>query len=234
MVILASMHAGAAGAERFAIDGDALCLDFANTLGGRPRRREERLHGYADLLAWAEQAGALDHAAARQLAAAAQRRPASARRALRRGLALRECLYRIFSARARGQAPAAVDLAILNRALHAALARLAVDGAGGAPRWSWTRAAEAFDAPLWPVARDAAELLVAGGAIRVQECGSEVCSWLFVDSSRGGRRRWCSMAACGNRAKARRFYRRRCEARRADPAAAPGGDRRRIARHGST
>ena len=39
-------------------------------------------------------------------------------------------------------------------------------------------------------------------AERVRGCGR--CGWLFLDSSRGGRRRWCSMSTCGNREKASR------------------------------
>nr|WP_250475193.1 CGNR zinc finger domain-containing protein [Caballeronia sp. GAFFF1] len=38
----------------------------------------------------------------------------------------------------------------------------------------------------------------------VRECGA--CSWLFLDLSRSKSRRWCSMATCGNRVKARRHY----------------------------
>src|SRR5690606_23867005 len=52
----------------------------------------------------------------------------------------------------------------------------------------------------------AAQTLIADGLLpRLRQC--EACSWLFLDTSRGGRRRWCSMATCGNRAKARRHYR---------------------------
>jgi predicted RNA-binding Zn ribbon-like protein len=35
------------------------------------------------------------------------------------------------------------------------------------------------------------------------------CGWLFLDESRAGTRRWCSMGECGNRAKAHRHYLRR-------------------------
>jgi predicted RNA-binding Zn ribbon-like protein len=65
-----------------------------------------------------------------------------------------------------------------------------------------------MDQMLWPVARSAAELLTSERAGRVRECASETCSWLFLDGSRNGRRKWCDMASCGNRAKARRYYAR--------------------------
>jgi predicted RNA-binding Zn ribbon-like protein len=41
----------------------------------------------------------------------------------------------------------------------------------------------------------------------VRACGG--CGWLFLDTSKNHSRRWCSMDACGNQAKARRHYRRR-------------------------
>src|SRR6266849_4425044 len=64
---------------------------------------------------------------------------------------------------------------------------------------------------LWPVALSAAELLAGDHAAPVKLCGmweASGCSWLFVDESRNGSRRWCSMKDCGNRAKARRHYQR--------------------------
>jgi predicted RNA-binding Zn ribbon-like protein len=64
---------------------------------------------------------------------------------------------------------------------------------------------------LWPVALSAADLLAGEQGTPVKLCGmweTTGCSWLFVDESRNGSRRWCSMKDCGNRAKARRHYRR--------------------------
>ena len=57
----------------------------------------------------------------------------------------------------------------------------------------------------------AVELLAGDHAAPVKLCGMREatgCSWLFVDESRNGSRRWCSMKDCGNRAKARRHYRK--------------------------
>jgi predicted RNA-binding Zn ribbon-like protein len=61
---------------------------------------------------------------------------------------------------------------------------------------------------LAAVARDAVDLLSGPLAGRIRECGADDCALLFVDASRPGRRRWCSMEACGNRAKAAAFRRR--------------------------
>lgn len=56
---------------------------------------------------------------------------------------------------------------------------------------------------LSAIARDAIDLFGGGYAARVRECASDNCSLVFVDLSRPGQRRWCSMDRCGNRAKQR-------------------------------
>ncbi len=59
----------------------------------------------------------------------------------------------------------------------------------------------------WLAAQNLLELLRAGPE-RVRRCANHQCILHFYDASRSGRRQWCSMAACGNRAKARRYYER--------------------------
>ena len=64
----------------------------------------------------------------------------------------------------------------------------------------------------WLAAQNLLELLRAGPD-RIRRCGGDGCVLYFFDASRGGRRQWCSMAGCGNRAKARRHYERTRDAR---------------------
>lgn len=53
---------------------------------------------------------------------------------------------------------------------------------------------------------------IAGGQVdRFRICANDGCRWVFEDHSRAGRRRWCDMTTCGNRAKVRRFRSRRRE-----------------------
>jgi predicted RNA-binding Zn ribbon-like protein len=56
------------------------------------------------------------------------------------------------------------------------------------------------------------EAISAGESARFRVCANDGCRWVFEDTSRAGRRRWCDMATCGNRAKARRFRSRRRDA----------------------
>ncbi|MZE79593.1 zf-CGNR multi-domain protein [Streptomyces sp. SID5475] len=62
---------------------------------------------------------------------------------------------------------------------------------------------------LSSIARDAVELLTGTDAGRIRECGAGDCPLVFVDLSRSGRRRWCSMERCGNRHKVRALRARR-------------------------
>ena len=62
---------------------------------------------------------------------------------------------------------------------------------------------------LAAVARSAAEIISEGGTAPVRCCANPVCGLFFYDTSRTGKRRWCSMARCGNRHKVAAFSRRR-------------------------
>ena len=53
------------------------------------------------------------------------------------------------------------------------------------------------------------QLLTAPELPRVKQCAGRGCSWLFLDTSKNGSRRWCEMEVCGSRAKARAYYARR-------------------------
>jgi predicted RNA-binding Zn ribbon-like protein len=57
-----------------------------------------------------------------------------------------------------------------------------------------------------------------GRADRLRICDNDTCRWIFYDESRAGRRRWCDMASCGNRAKAARH---RARLKAADSSAKP-------------
>ncbi len=188
------------------------CLDFANTVdwhaGPQPA---DRLRDYGDLLAWGEAAGLLSAGRRGDLARAAAADPAAAAAAFGRAVALREAIYRIFAALAAGQPASSEseDLAILNDALGPALAHLQIAPGAAGFTWAWRAGPADLDQVAWPVARSAGELLASDQLDRVRQCEDDRgCGYLFVDTSRNRSRRWCSMETCGNRAKARRHYRR--------------------------
>ena len=194
----------------FHIGYGALCLDFANAVSWRGSSRPaDRLPTYGELVRFFAQSGLLSGGEARRLRQEAARRPDAGARALRRAVELREALYRMFSRLAGGRSPRPSDLAFLNGLLPDALARLQVFREGGRFGWRWDGDVDSLDRLLWPVARDAAVFLTSTDFSRLRSCANPRCRWVFLDTTKNGSRRWCSMAVCGNRDKLRRFRRRR-------------------------
>jgi predicted RNA-binding Zn ribbon-like protein len=187
----------------------ALPLDFTNTLGGTHRApSHEHLQSYADLVEFARSAGALSAIEARRLHAEAERRPSAATDVLHRARSLREAIWRIFDALARGGQAKPADLMLLNREGAVAAPHEVILADGGSFRRGWSEEVS-LDRPLWPIARGAMDLLTDDAArARLRECASETCEWLFIDRTKNHSRRWCDMKDCGNRAKVRRFRQR--------------------------
>ncbi|MEY9214953.1 CGNR zinc finger domain-containing protein [Thermobifida halotolerans] len=82
-----------------------------------------------------------------------------------------------------------------------------------------------FDHPSWAAAWTAADnylTLLAEHPDRIRRCANPACVLRFLDTSKNGTRRWCSMATCGNRAKAARHH-ARARGGRAVRTAVPGG-----------
>lgn len=191
--------------DRLEMVGGALCLDFANTVNSRIATAHDYLGSYGDLLGWAAKAGALDGEEAALLAATAEQQPEEASAALEEARALRETIYRVFSSTAAGAQPSQEDLAALWQRYAEAIAQARPHLAAGAVTLAWSRG-EDLRTVLWPVAYSAGELLRSAEMRRVKECPG--CGWLFVDTSKNGSRRWCSMYTCGTRDKMRRYHRR--------------------------
>ncbi len=199
--------------QTYALVGGRPCLDFVNTLeewGGR----------YADLVAWSARIGVLTAQEAEPFTVLAANDP-TALHALRQAVTLRHALYEMFSAVAAGSAPAPRALATLNDSLVRAMARLRlVTEAPGQLGWAWAADSKALDRPLWPIVRDASDLLTGNERSRVRECERPGCDRLFVDYSRNHSRRWCEMAHCGMLVKSRRHYARTRGTRGSSPVAA--------------
>ena len=125
--------------------------------------------------------------------------PAACRTAQRQALQLRELSYPILLG---SRDPSSwADLATLLHDIRAR-ATLIRDGDGPA-RW---RVPEPAQQSLVAAAVATEALLTSAALVDVAACPGEGCGWLFVDPRQ--RRRWCSMAVCGNRAKARRHAER--------------------------
>jgi predicted RNA-binding Zn ribbon-like protein len=191
------------GTSPLRFDTGRLCLDLVATRAGRPE--EERLHSPERLAEWLYGTGLVP----RGSGAAAGPPPAVDEGWLTAFRGLRAAVCRAVAAEVAGGRPAAADIAELNAtALAAPPAPRAVTDEGGA--LIRTLAAPPEPAGLLAaVARDAVTLLTdppARGQLRV--CEGESCSLVYLDTSRGRRRRWCSSEICGNRERVARHRRR--------------------------
>ena len=179
-----------------------LALDFVNTVAFRadPGKQKDHLQRTEDVHRWASQAQLPDRAAISSgpLGTAA----------LRRIRAVREQLFAVFHAIANDHPIPADTLARVGDALHDCCARRCLSMEGAEVRWVWRTGARCTDYLLYPVLTAAIDLLTSASRGSVRQCEDAGCGWLFLDRSNARTRRWCSMADCGNRNKARNYYRR--------------------------
>lgn len=198
---------------RFELTGDLLCLDFVNTLDDRPSGEpKELLTHYVDLARFAEDTGILTPHQADRLVERSALVPEEAQRTLRYAIELREALYAVLAAVMKKQAAPAMALAKVNGFVQDAAQHARLVESGGRMEWRFDEPGSSLDAPLWAIARSAADLLASEQMAFVRACSSKTCQWLFLDTSKNHRRRWCDMKLCGNRAKGQRFYRRKKKA----------------------
>jgi predicted RNA-binding Zn ribbon-like protein len=169
-------------------------LDFCNTWAGwdePPNPHREWLPDYVRLVTWAVWAGVIDRTTGRRLRERFATDP-EASAVVDRAHAFRTALYVHLTARSGASATAAL-VDPIQAARHAQ--RFATTKVGAT--WEWPDNAEL---PLHAIALAVADLLIQGDLDRIGRCPGDDCGWLFRSSQR---RRWCSMATCGNRAKVR-------------------------------
>ena len=189
----------------FEYSSGSLCLDLANTWGDRSDPGDDKLTGFHDLLEWAHGAGIMSDRERGELEKLAHIEAARSFGVFRTALDFRDTVFRLCSSVAAGNKPADEDVAALNAALET-VPRQRLCCGGECCEWEWPAEKLELRQLLWPVIQSAADLVSSPDVAKIRECGAPDCSWLFLDHSRGGRRRWCDMSTCGNRAKARRYY----------------------------
>jgi predicted RNA-binding Zn ribbon-like protein len=184
----------------------AMCLDFANTLAYRGSSPIESLHTFSDLLKWCGETAVIPRPLAHQLKAWPEKHPKRSAEVFSEAIALREAIYRVFHAVASGASTNQADLDLLNRSLQEAPPRTTILQSAGRFGWRIEESKPTASSILTPVLWSAGDLLVGPQLAKLRECLNDKCLWLFLDDSKNGTRRWCSMQACGNRAKAHRHY----------------------------
>jgi predicted RNA-binding Zn ribbon-like protein len=173
----------------FWFDAGAVCLDFAHTGGEGQYTKFETLHEPAHLGDWLAQPPL----------AAVMTVPVTARE-LTAAKALRQAIWEAAHARAAQRPLPTEAVATINRAAAAAALTPELAADGTTSRW---RTPVRTTQALSTLAREMIELLSGPLSERIRECASDNCPLVFVDSSRPGARRWCTMERCGNRHKLR-------------------------------
>ncbi|MFF5306465.1 CGNR zinc finger domain-containing protein [Streptomyces sp. NPDC013161] len=160
------------------------CLDFIRTLRhrGSPDVMEELPDAEA-LLAWVRQCGPCTDATGQPDSAHARE--------------LREAVHALITAARVGRTPDAHSRDLVN---SAAAHPVPVPRLAPAGHLAW-QADDPVRSTLALVARDALDLVTSPALTRLRNCAGQNCGALFLDTSRPGNRRWCSMGTCGNRAK---------------------------------
>lgn len=183
------------------------CLDFVNTAGGGAKRRDvERLVRYEVLADWSRLAGLITPREAKPLLRLAKASPDLAEQALHEAQAFREDLHGVLTALSHGRdAPERSWRRVTSWMTQC----LAASGLRGGPS-GFLRSVDVkdggLDTILLRIGLFANDLLLDEDLRLLKAC--DRCSWLYLDRSKGRRRRWCSMRTCGNRAKVQRFAER--------------------------
>jgi predicted RNA-binding Zn ribbon-like protein len=173
-------------------------LDFCNTWAGWDGQDAgDYLKDYHHLTLWAGSRGLLTPEHVASLGSLSARRVRAAAAVLDRARGFRADLYRVLRDGAVARAWDSVAGEI-----HTAASAIRLRPAGQAIGWE-IGSQTGLTAPLLAAAWSAGELLTSPDRSLVRACPGPGCGWLFLD--RSGRRRWCTMATCGNREKARRF-----------------------------
>ena len=188
------MHASASAPIQLV--AGRLSLDFLNTAYGLGEAHRDVITDDASVLDWLNAAGVAPAGA-----------PAPAGLA-QQALALRVSLQQLLEDTKAGRAG---DLGTLNAVLQAGqpVQALAWDSDAARPAWVNTPRDGGPASLLYPVAQDMAELLSGDALAAVHTCEAHDCTLLFVDTTKSRRRRWCSMAMCGNRMKVAAFRARK-------------------------
>jgi predicted RNA-binding Zn ribbon-like protein len=176
-----------------AVDLDT-ALDFVNTLKFDDGHEVEVLGTTAEALDWLHHHGLVHYEVlARSDVASVLRRIRRTRAALRE---LADATYE-------HRAPAQDAVDEVNRALRAREVVQLVPGPGGL-QLDHRHVGDPIDDALANLSEPIVREIAGGRPERLRACADDTCRWVFYDDSRTGRRRWCDMSSCGNKAKAAR------------------------------
>ena len=196
-----------------AVSGNRLCLDFANLafLSGDPTEHAVFWDEFVDFLIVKQ---IVSEERSRHIRALVETDPRDAAFLLAQAERLGRSLRSLFEATIRNQHDRRDCIETINRILRVTEGHDELKWDGASWRLGFVAREEGLEWLLAAIARSGAELLSEGASQNLKQCSNPDCRILFYDDSRTHRRRWCSMALCGNRNKVAAFARRN-----ADPSA---------------
>lgn len=174
-----------------------LALDFINARFGVGDAEHDAFTDDRSVLAWLALAGVAPHGIKRAPNGLATQ-----------ALALREAAAKLIDAAKTGRR---ADASVVNQLLAQGRSIRTLQWQAAAGRHALVEQPPDHSAAslLEPVAAAIARLLSEGDLDRVHQCEAHDCTLLFEDTTKSRRRRWCSMALCGNRMKVAAFRARR-------------------------
>jgi predicted RNA-binding Zn ribbon-like protein len=197
---------------RFSLIGSRLCVDYLNTLGASGSA-VDRLLGWGELVDFFASTGIIPRSQSLQLLELEHVAPGDIAAVFDNAIELRQGIRKCLEALAAGHAPGAEAVAPINHILRCTEGYdqlIQASGPGGGAGWriEFVMRERRLEWLLAAIARSAAELIAEGPQAPIRKCGNPDCLLYFYDASRTGRRRWCSMAVCGNRSKVAAHARR--------------------------
>lgn len=194
--------------DNLRLDGGTLCLDFVNTIPDRfDGTNRDLVPTFNDLVYWARKVKLLESAETSALEKAAASNERKAKEFFNEAVQLRSLIYSLFHPISQQQRLKNADLEQLNKFVtkYFPFLQLTVDRDGFSEQWRFD--ANDFYSITAPIVKSAYELLLSDKLHRVKQCPN--CGWLFLDATKNGKRRWCSMQDCGNSVKALEYYYRK-------------------------
>jgi predicted RNA-binding Zn ribbon-like protein len=192
--------------SRLPLLGGRLALDFAN-IPSYPGAPAHHL-SWEELIVFLQASRIVSPERGSTLLALSGSDPDAAQTLLSRSTDLRDSLRRIFGAMVRKEEIAPEWTEPINRILRITEGHDELVLAESGWKLEFIARESGLDWLLAAIARSAAETVVEGAQARLRICANPVCGLFFSDHSRTHRRRWCSMAVCGNRHKVASFARR--------------------------
>ncbi len=180
-----------------------LALDFANAALHLPNRRWQRF------VQFLVQAGVVNREKASQLLSLERSEPQTIHAIILKILRLRESIRAIFLSIVYRKPFPAFWAEPINDVLRITEGHDELISTDHSWKLQFVARDDSLEWLLAAIARSAADLLVEGPNAPIRLCANPACRLFFYDDSRTHRRRWCSMAACGNRHKVAAFARRR-------------------------